>query len=78
MELETHQHQKDTVLAKGCDLVRQYPQLASELQATLTAIDAQFNQLGERLEQQFEEIEDALEGAKANISQGRNGVSLCK
>ena len=76
MELETHQHQKDTVLLKGLDLIRQYPQLASELEATLLAIDAQFVQLGQRLEQQFLEIEDALECATAKLTKGRKGVRI--
>ena len=74
MELETHQHQKDTVLLKGLDLIQQYPQLTAELNATIDAIDCQWNYLVKRLEQQFVEIEEALEGAKANVTRGRNGV----
>ncbi|XP_038072285.1 uncharacterized protein LOC119740890 [Patiria miniata] len=60
MELQTRQHLKDSVLLRGQDLIQLYPQLTSNLQATLELIDRQYQRLEERLDTQFRQLEEAL------------------
>ena len=66
MEIQTHQHQKDSVILRGQDFIHQYPQLQPSLEATLHLIAAQYRLLEERLDTQFRQLEGALSVLETN------------